>query len=59
MEHIIAIPDCITYQQYMEHTIGIPDLSFGLIIFNLDNIIYITNDLMVMLAYMYYVIFTN
>jgi hypothetical protein len=59
MEHTIDIPDCITYQQYMEHTIGIPDLSFGLIIFNLDNIIYITNDLMVMLAYMYYVIFTN
>ena len=59
MEHTIGIPDFMTYQQYMEHTIGIPDLSFGLIIFNLDKIIYITNDLMVMLAYMYYVIFTN
>ena len=25
MEHTM-IPDLITYQQYMEHTIGIPDL---------------------------------
>jgi len=32
---------------------------FELIIFYLDKIIYITHDLMVMLAYMYYVILTN